>query len=111
MEENAGRRHLDRKVIPNHLLVARLIPGAEATWDQIQRFALTFDSGRCVEDCAEVANSRRHSTLTDLRACLLFEQRRWRHFGIAPDPDAMQYIRSVLKQIRDRAALANMLLE
>lgn len=60
--------------------------------------------------CGEIANSRRHSTLTDLRTCLFFEQRRWRHHGEAPDAEGMAYIRDLMEQIHERVSLANRLL-
>lgn len=98
--------------IPNHRLRADKIPPADADWSAIQRFALTFDGyGHWGQrECADVANSRRQGTLTELRTCLFFEQRRWRHFGDDPDPETMTYIRSLLEQIRVRVALANQLL-
>ena len=36
---------------------------------------------------AKIANERRDSTLTDLRTCLFFECRRWRHYGDDPDEE------------------------
>jgi hypothetical protein len=48
--------------------------------------------------------------MTELRTCLFYEQRRWRHFGEVPDEAAMSYIREVLEQIRVRTKLANDLL-
>ena len=99
--------------IPNERLEASKLPSADADWDAIQRFALTFDGYKAsggAEQCAEIANARRQSTMTELRTCLFYEQRRWRHFGEEPDPEAMQYIRSLLEQIRARVRLANDLL-
>jgi hypothetical protein len=71
-------------------------------------FALTFDGyGHYGSEakCAEVANARRErysrrKPLSELRACLFYEQRRWRHFGYAPDCEAMRYIRLLLENIR-----------
>lgn len=96
--------------IPNSALVVSLLPGSATSWDEIQRFALTFDGyEHCgsSEACAAVANARKADSLSDLRTCLFYEQRRWRHFGEEPDTKAMTYIKSVLEQIRDRVALAN----
>lgn len=73
----------------------------------IQRFALTFDAYQhwgSFERCAEVANAGHNETLTDPRTCLFFEQRRWRHFGYAPDEVSMHYIRDLVAQIRARVA-------
>jgi hypothetical protein len=99
--------------VPNDRLVAARIPPTAASWHEISRFALTFDGyAQCgsFTRCAAVANARRHATLTDLRTCLFFEQRRWRHLDAEPDAAAMAYIRDLLEQIRARVLLANQLL-
>lgn len=91
--------------ISNSELTANDIPGADADWLTIGRFALSFDGYEVhgsSEACAKIANSRRAGTLRDLRTCLFFEQRRWRHFAEEPDREAMEYIRSLVEQIRDR---------
>jgi hypothetical protein len=101
------------KYVPNKLLEFSKIPGEEARWEEIERFALTFDGYKHwggSEKCGEIANARRQSTMSELRTCLFFEQRRWRHFGYPPDADAMQYIRGLLEQIRARTKVANNLL-
>lgn len=90
--------------IPNELLTLARIPLPSATWEEISVFALTFDGYRengSNEKCAEIANERRHNSLSDLRTCLFFEQRRWHHFGDDPDAEAMAYIKSLLRQIWD----------
>lgn len=99
--------------IHNKRLQASKIPSAESDWDAIQRFALTFDGYKHwggSEACAEVANSRRQGTLSELRTCLFYEQRRWRHLGHEPDVDGLEYIRGLVDQIRRRVQLANDLL-
>lgn len=103
---------IPRKVT-NSRLIASKIPGPAATWDEIQRFALTFDGYAAWPEgvCAEIANARRCSTLTELRTCLFFEQRRWRHYGYEPNREAMEYIYGILEQIRHRVVLANQLLK
>jgi hypothetical protein len=97
--------------IDNKVLSLADIPGAEADWPAISRFALTFD-GYCAwgsfEKCAEIANAQRHYSLTDLRTCLFFEQRRYHHFGEAPDEKAMAYLREVLDKIRSRVAAGDL---
>jgi hypothetical protein len=73
----------------------------------IGAFALTFDGywhWGSFEACAEVANARRGGPLAELRICLFFEQRRWRHFGDEPDARAMAYIRGIISSIRARVA-------
>lgn len=94
--------------VANGQLKATKIPSTMADWERIQRFALTFDGYAhygSFEKCAEIANARRElherqETLSELRACLFFEQRRWRHYGYVPDERAMLYIRSLLDDIR-----------
>ena len=93
------------EIIGNDHLRLSDLPDRLAGWDEIQSFALMFD-GYTVhgsfEKCAAIANERRKETLSDLRTCLFFEQRRWRHFGDHPDAAAMAYIRSILEEIRTR---------
>jgi hypothetical protein len=79
------------------------IPSSDAELGEIGAFALTFNGYEhwgSFEKCAEIANAKRHDSLTDLRTCLFFEQRRWRHCGFEPDDAAMQEIRLLLEQIR-----------
>lgn len=92
------------------------IPGPDASWYEIARFALTFDGygywgsfGRC----AEIGNSGLKSfahdrslppSLTELRTCLFFEQRRWHHFGDEPDDHTMVYIRALMEAIRAKVS-------
>jgi hypothetical protein len=64
------------KNIPNRDLVADKLPPLDADWEEIQRFALTFDGYKCwgsAERCGEIAEARRHSTMTELRTCLFYE--------------------------------------
>ena len=101
------------RYIPNVLLRAERLPGPHASWEEIERFALTFNGyTHCgsLEACAAVAKARRHETLSDLRTCLFYEQRSWRHCGWHPDAEAMAYIRHLIELIRRRVAAANELL-
>jgi hypothetical protein len=89
--------------IANHALALVDIPAADADWGTISEFALTYNAYMAqgsFEACAEIANAQRHGSLADLRTCLFFEQRRWRHFGDDPDDEAMAYIRGIMEQIR-----------
>ncbi len=91
--------------IENAVLCDADIPPPSASYEIIAAFALTFDGYTKLgsfEACAEVANSRRHNSLTDLRTCLFFEQRRWHHFGDVPDGETMSYLHGLLDQIRAR---------
>lgn len=83
------------------------IPNPDASWREIAEFALTFNGYEVwgsFEKCAEIANAKRQDSLTDLRTCLFFEQRRWRHFGEDPDGEAMAYIRALVEKIRRRVS-------
>lgn len=83
------------------------IPQPHADWAQIFAFAQSFnayDHWGSFERCAEIANAKRGTTLEELRTCLFFEARRWRHFGEEPDDGAMAYIRGIVQSIRDRVA-------
>ena len=89
------------------------MPPPDADVDAIGRFAATFDAYThwgSFEACAEIANSRRQGTLTKLRTCLFFEFRRWRHYGVDHDADAVRFIRRLVEQIRLRVRLASDLL-
>lgn len=95
------------RAISNTELVLSDVPPPNADWLQIAEFALTFDgyehSGSS-NKCAAIADARRHRTLSDLRTCLFFEQRRWHHFGNEPDDESMTYIRTVIEKIRHKVA-------
>ncbi len=49
-----------------------------------------------------MAKAKRHETLAELRTCLFFEQRRWRHYGENPDEVALSEIRKLVDAIRER---------
>ena len=68
-------------LIPNEQLVLNRIPDPEGALEKWQTFALTingYDVMGGFEPCAELANSGTPTTLTELRCCLFFEQRRER---------------------------------
>jgi len=89
--------------VSNEDLTAANIPSPKARWHTIEKFALTFEGYKhwgSFEKCAKVANARLNKTLTELRTCLFFEQRRWRHFGEPPNKEEMAYIRNLIQAIR-----------
>lgn len=91
----------------NHHLTLENIPGEDASWDEINLFAHWFDgyaASGSFDQCAAIARERRHDTLTELRTCLFFEARSWRHGGEDLDDQAMSYIRDVIRQIRAKVA-------
>ncbi len=83
------------------------IPSPDAEWRIIAAFALSFDghgaSGSPAE-CAKLANAHRNDTLTELRTCLFFEQRRWHHYGRVPEGEDLTYIRDLIESIRTKVA-------
>jgi hypothetical protein len=94
---------LPENAIANSNLGIDDIPGVDATLQEIGRFARTFNAYEhwgSFAECAQVANSKRHATLSELRTCLFFEQRRWNHFGSEPDPEAQVYWRTLVRMIR-----------
>jgi hypothetical protein len=101
--------------LPNDDLKPEDIPSSDAPyWQGIDLFALTYDGYAAggFHRCAKVGNAAQAeyvatgalpSTLDDLRTCLFFEQRRWRHFDRHPEEESMTYIRALLEAIRGKA--------
>src|SRR5258706_9877066 len=84
--------------VGNSELTPADIPSFKETWARIEPFALTFDGFKywgSVEKCAEVAQSKRPGSLTELRTCLFYEARRGKHAGKAPDGASMKFIRAL----------------
>ena len=106
------------RYIPNSQLRAGRLPPPGSDWELVQRFALTFDGYKhcgSVARCATIANRRRngeggHENLSELRSCLFFEQRRYHHCGYGPEREDMNYIHSLLEDIRARVKAASDLL-
>ena len=95
------------RLIANADLTLSLIPDPDSEWTAVWDFAHTFDGYShwgSAHACGVVANERRNTTLTDLRTCLFFEQRRYNHFGKNPDGEDAQYIRDVVRQIGQRVS-------
>lgn len=101
--------------IANAELRKEKVPAATSGWRSIAGFALTFDGYKFLPDglCGELSNGVRSKfretgtlprtlDLSELRACLFFEQRRYRHFGHEPDENAMIYIAALLEAISAR---------
>jgi hypothetical protein len=103
--------------IANADLTEHDVPSSKADWHQIGKFALSFDGYShwgSFGECAEIGNRWAKAyaegqtlpdSLTDLRTCLFFEQRRWRHYGWDPDEEAMHYIRALVEAIRRKVAV------
>ena len=102
------------KPISNTQLIETDLPERRATWVKIQPFAISFDGYEhwgSFKKCREVADfgvslHRKHEpltqSLTDLRTCLFFESRRWKHLKKDPTKTGMNYIHSLVDAIRLR---------
>jgi hypothetical protein len=99
--------------IPNTDLKDSNIPSPNAPWKNLITFALSFNGYNYSEECAELANNTLNAfknnedvlkslNLSQLRACLFFEQRRWRHFDENPDDKTMVYIHHLIEAIREK---------
>jgi hypothetical protein len=100
--------------IPNSLLIEKDIPSRRAAWKNILPFAHTFNGyEHCgsVKKCREVArqgivlhkaNQDLEQSLTDLRTCLFFEARRWKHLEKSPNKAALVYVHALVEAIRVR---------
>lgn len=93
--------------ITNERLQLQHIPAANAAFEAVVQFGYTFNGFKQLGSfsaCADIANEPKHNTLTELRVCLFFEQRRWHHFGDAPDAEAEEYQRGLVEKIRSKVA-------
>ncbi len=97
------------------LLKAADVPRDTASWHAIWSFALTLNGYEVIgqEECGRLANrmnsefvsnpaALRALSLTEARACLFFEQRRFHHFGWEPEGAARDYINALLETIRSK---------
>ena len=84
------------------------LPTSYGEWTDYARFALSFDP-KDREVCRELASdafARWQRTgdvprrLEELRACLWFEQRRWRFLGREPDSEGMRYTGALIRAMR-----------
>lgn len=97
--------------LSNETLRRAQVPAPDAPWEDIERFALTFDGYATLgKRLAEVAE--RHLTagtapddLDELRGCLFFEQRRWRHALSRPDERGMAHVRRLVEALRRKLLL------
>ena len=84
----------------------------QAIWD----YALTVDgyAYTMVElkrECGDLANERAHvfsetgvweGSFEELRCCLFFEQRRWRHFGSDPEGNQLLEVQKLYLAVREK---------
>ena len=89
------------------------IPPINSDYTTIAGFALSFDGYSRIKDISifankiveEVKNDKSITeklTLTELRACLFYEQRRYRHYGEEPEGEDRDYIKGLLLEITKR---------
>jgi len=102
--------------IPNSQLIEKDVPSRRAGWGKIEDFALTYNGYTqwgSFKKCREVAKQGINlykgkkeltQSLTDLRTCLFFEARRWKHFEKHPNKNGMGYIHALVEAIRLRIA-------
>jgi hypothetical protein len=99
--------------LPSAKLTLLDLPPTNSRWHRIQEFALSFNGYQFTDRCGELANATASDfwrtgalpnslTLDELRACLFYEQRRWRHFGEQPGPEEMNYIYRLIEAIREK---------
>ncbi|MBE3040938.1 MAG: hypothetical protein IMZ62_19245 [Chloroflexi bacterium] len=100
--------------IPNSQLIDGDLPSRRAAWKNIIPFAQSFNGYEhwgSVQKCREVAkqgvalhksNQELTQSLTDLRTCLFFEARRWKHLEKNPSKLGLVYVHALVEAIRVR---------
>jgi hypothetical protein len=89
------------------------IPLANSSWDSISNYALTHNGYEHKANLADFANEASVQfcknkeilgsyTITDLRDCLFFEQRRFRFYVWAPQGEDLEYIKALVHEIREK---------
>ena len=84
------------------------LPNGYGEWSDYAKFAVTFaprDRDLCSEAASDAfARWRRTGdvprALEELRACLWYEQRRWRFLGREPDTEGMRYAGALIRAMR-----------
>ena len=101
--------------IRNEHLTVSAVPTVTASWHAIVAFALTIDGYKAVgqRECGQLANRVKSEfakdaasvetlSLTELRSCLFFEQRRFNHFGHEPQDADRIFINALLQAIQKK---------
>ena len=84
------------------------LPNGYGEWSDYAKFAVTFaprDRESCTESASGAFSRWRRTgevprTLEELRACLWYEQRRWRFLGREPDTEGMRYAGALIRAMR-----------
>lgn len=82
------------------------VPGEDASWQEIQDFALTYDGYAAhgsLEGVEAVVRRGDPTTIPELRTCLFYQQRSWRNQGFDPDAESMEHIRGLVRRLRELA--------
>ena len=97
--------------IPNTDLTPAAIPAGPADAARLETFALSFDGyAHWGDRCGALAQAAAHAfhadgalpaALSDLRACLFYEQQRWRWQPQPPDDASLAYLQALLDAIRE----------
>ncbi len=100
--------------IPNSHLIEADLPTRRAAWLKIIPFANSFNGYEywgSVQKCRDVAkegvalhkeNKALNQSLTELRTCLFFEARRWKHLEKKPTKSGLEYVHALVEAIRLR---------
>lgn len=110
---NPVRVQAEINVIATEELDPATFPKRGASLDELVKFAYTFDGYAHfgMEACAELANSALSAyyhnevlpdDITDLRACMFFEARRWTLYQTMPDTRATIYIFALIDKIKEK---------
>jgi hypothetical protein len=90
-------------IITSLELKASDLPPPNTSWQKLSQFALTFDPreiGTYAEKSADLGNAAESRAISELRAHLFVEQRRWNHFGRQPDLKTFELLKQVLEWLR-----------
>lgn len=99
--------------IATEALKLTALPKNGASFPEIVAFAYSFDGYAYygMEACAELANKALSAyyheavlpdDMTEIRACLFFEARRWMLYGTMPDTKANIYIVALIDQLKKK---------
>jgi hypothetical protein len=109
LSERLHTKHPRMPSFPNPIATSNLrlsdVPEEHADWQEISRFALTYDQKEgdpySIKDQSFDLITA-DTDLVSLRSRLFFEQRRWNHYGRHPDTVAMENIRKLVFFIREK---------
>ncbi len=94
--------------VPNAGLRSVTVPGRDASWEDVEAFALSYDGYAYWSDVAELGRRtlqrwtrerRLPGSLDELRGCLFTEARRWHGLGREPQGRARVYVGALVEAI------------